>query len=331
MSNPSRIGLISKLEGQIHDCLKDCVSPDEPLAIVDFPDIRNCGDAAIWLGELAWLRNRCGKEPTYVSRRHDFSVEALKKRVPSGPIFIQGGGTFGDIWAGKQDFREAILQHFPDRKIVQFPQSIHYNSMERVAQSARVIGAHRNFILVVRDQESRDFAERHFDCDVRLCPDMAFAMGPLGPRKIEIPMLAMLRSDAERVDHGEWTHTDIPKEDWITESRRKVRMAKLQGAARALLTRPRDRHYLMLDAAARQRFERGISQISRAQTILTDRLHVHICSLLLGRPHAVLDNSYGKIRRLMETFYCDGTTGTHRATSLNEGVEWMRAQVADAT
>src|SRR3954451_9628547 len=164
--------LIHRLQGLIHDCLHDLVS-EEPLAILDFPDIRNCGDSAIWLGEMAYLKDRHRKRPAYVSRMRDFSPDDLERVMPMGPIFIHGGGNFGDLWITHQDFRERVIERFPGRQIIQFPQSIHYKSPERVEQSARIIGRHKNFVLLVRDEESRQFAENHFDCQVRLCPDMA--------------------------------------------------------------------------------------------------------------------------------------------------------------
>lgn len=327
MSTTNRTTLIAQLQDKIHDNLKDLVSRDAPLAILDFPDIRNCGDSAIWLGEMAYLRDRFAKRPAYVCRTKDFSAEEMTRRVPEGPIFIHGGGNFGDIWVSHQDFRERILEQFPNRQIVQFPQSIHYNSTDRLEQSARVIEKHRNFVLLVRDEESFDLARKQFQCEVRLCPDMAFAIGKLPPRPAQLPVLAMLREDAEKVSRG---HSDalngIPVEDWITESRRKVKVAKALGAASAYLSLKSDELALRkLDAAAHNRFERGISQIARGKAIVTDRLHVHICSLLLGRPHAVLDNSYGKIRRFMNAF-SGGSDLSYKATSLEDGVAWAREQ-----
>ncbi len=328
MTSIAPAALISRLGSMINDCLGRYVEFDQPLAIVDFPDIRNCGDSAIWLGEMAWLKRYFGKEPSYVCRLHDFSESELRKAVPEGPIFIHGGGSFGDIWHGIQDFRERIIEAFPDRTIIQFPQSIHYNSPERLAQSARVVGRHKNFKLMVRDRVSREIAEKHFDCEIMLCPDMAFAIGPLPPRPSSFPILAMLREDLEKADIGKWTFPDIPREDWITENPYKVKLAKLGGAIRAGFTSGAVRKYRFLDAAANQRFERGISQIARGEVIVTDRLHVHICSTLLGRPHVVLDNSYGKIGRLMDTFYPEGTGITSRATDVEEAVSWAREQLS---
>ena len=157
MRSQQSLALIARMQGMIDDCLRDCLVNDAPLAILDFPDIRNCGDSAIWLGEMAYLASR-GKRPAYVSRMRDFSAEALERAVPEGPIFIHGGGNFGDLWVSHQDFRETVLERFPHRRIIQFPQSIHYRSEERIGQTARAIARHRNFLLLVRDQESKDFA-----------------------------------------------------------------------------------------------------------------------------------------------------------------------------
>ena len=319
--------LIAELKDRVHACLGDYIHPDEPVAILDFPDIRNCGDSAIWLGEMAYLKDRHGKRPTYVSRTHDFSPEELERIMPTGPIFIHGGGNFGDLWGVHQDFRERVLELFPQRQIIQFPQSIHYKSPQRVEESARKIGRHKNFVLLVRDEESRHFAEKHFDCQVRLCPDMAFCIGALEPAAPEFPVLAMLRADLEQaVNIDRSAYADIPMEDWITESARRVRIAKALGTASALLSlKPAEMQLRKLDAAAHNRFRRGIRQISRGRAVVTDRLHVHICSLLLGRPHAVLDNSYGKLRRFM-TAFSGGTELSYKAASFDDGIAWARGQ-----
>lgn len=325
MGSESRLALIARLEAAIHDCLKAHVPAGESVAILDFPDIRNCGDSAIWLGEMAYLAARHGKRPAYVSRIDDFSSEELERAVPSGPIFIHGGGNFGDIWGAHQDFRERVLERFPDRAVIQFPQSIHYRSSGRIEQSARAIGRHRNFTLLVRDEESKIFAKKHFDCAVHLCPDMAFAIGPMEPAPPIFPVLAMLRADREKAGDADLSaHPDIPVEDWISESAVSVRASKAFGAASALLSlRPAELRLAKLDAAARNRFRRGIRQISRGRAIVTDRLHVHICSLLIGRPHAVLDNSYGKVRRFMAAF-SGGTDLSYQATSFDDGIAWAR-------
>jgi len=325
MAAESRLGLIARLQDSIHDCLKDHIPADEPVAMVDFPNYRNVGDSAIWLGQMAYLAARHGKAPSYISELGDHSHDRLDEAMPSGPILITGGGTFGDIWPGHQDLRESILERWPGRPVVQLPQSIHYAAQENAERMARAIARHGNFVLLVRDAESKAFAESRFDCRVRLCPDMAFAMGAMEPAAApRLPVLAMLRGDREKASaHDLSAYPDLPVEDWIDESRAAIRAAKALGVARAASLNPERIKEGKLQAAARARVRRGIRQISRGRAIVTDRLHVHICALLIGRPHAVLDNSYGKVRRFMAAF-SGGTDLSHRADSLDDAVAWAR-------
>lgn len=326
----SRLALIDDLQTKIHLCLGEFVG-EAPFALVDFPDIRNVGDSAIWLGEIAYLADRHqGKRPAYVSALWDFSENRLEAKAPEGPIFIHGGGNFGDIWETHQVFRERVIQRWPHRTIVQLPQSIHYSSQARADQTARIIEKHKNFTLLVRDEESKHFAEKNFNCRVRLCPDMAFCIGPVVAPAPSFPLLAMLRDDKEKSSsHDLSPYPDMLIEDWITEPPLPVRLAKLRGTLGAATSFDRSAMRLgKFDAAANQRFGRGIRQISRARAIVTDRLHVHILSLLVGRPHAVLDNSYGKIARFMAAFSGKQDL-TYRATSLADAVEWARAHAPE--
>jgi len=47
----------------------------------------------------------------------------------------------------------------------------------------------------------------------------------------------------------------------------------------------------------RQRVARGVQILGGGRYVITDRLHGHILAVLMGIPHAVLDNAYGKVRR----------------------------------
>jgi pyruvyl transferase EpsO len=331
MASESRLALIARLQDCIHDCLKDCIAADAPVAMVDFPNYRNVGDSAIWLGQMAYLAARHGKAPSYISELGDHSHERLDQAMPHGPILITGGGTFGDIWPGHQELRESILDRWPGRLVVQLPQSIHYTSQGNADRMARAIERHGNFVLLVRDEESKAFAERQFDCRVHLCPDMAFAIGPIEPAAApDFPVLAMLRTDREKASAGDLSvYPDLPVEDWIEESRTAIRAAKALGVARAASLNPERIKEGKLQAAARARLRRGIRQISRGQAIVTDRLHVHICALLIGRPHAVLDNSYGKVRRFMAAF-SGGTDLSYQAASLDDAIAWAHHAAENA-
>lgn len=321
----SRLRLITGLQEKIHYCLAPHIS-DDPIAIVDFPDIRNPGDSAIWLGQIDYLTKWHGRTPDHVSRMRKFSDDEFELAAPAGPIFIQGGGTFGDIWIAHQDFRERLMDRFAHRPIVQFPQSVHFQSQKRLDQCARAIDRHGNFTLLVRDQQSLFIAKRHFDCAVHLCPDMAFCVGPLRPAKPEIPILALLRTDKESAGHAERSDIPIPVDDWITESEAEVDDAKSAGAASALSSgRPDQMQLSIFNAAARHRLSRGVRTLSRGAIIVTDRLHAHILSLLLGRPHAILDNGYGKVFGFIDAF-SEGADLAYKARSFDDALAWAQRQ-----
>lgn len=277
----------------------------ESFALLDFPNIKNVGDSAIWLGEIRFFRDWHGIQPSYVSAMSDYDPAELKKAVPDGPIYLHGGGNFGDIWSGHQKFREKIIDSWMDRKIIQLPQSLHFSSVDGIERAAEVINKHPDFTLLVRDEQSQKLATEHFSCKVKLCPDMAFAIGPVEPTtKPLMPILAMLRDDKEQIAGvARDALGDIPVADWITEPTFPVKMAKLAGSIRGALQISGNSIRLeKYNAAASQRFARGLYQLSRAELIVTDRLHVHIISILLGRSHGVLDNSYGKIANFRAAF-----------------------------
>jgi exopolysaccharide biosynthesis predicted pyruvyltransferase EpsI len=318
---------IAHIQGLIHEALGPCVT-SEPFALLDFPDIKNVGDSAIWVGEIAYFRDRFGRAPDYVSAIENLDPAALERAVPKGPIFLHGGGNLGDIWLGHQVFREQVLERWPDRPVVQLPQSIHFNSQERAKQAAEVIARHKNFTLLVRDQESLAFAKEHFDCTVRLCPDMAFCIGEIAPDgAVEFPLLAMRRKDKEQVASSEDSAGgDIPVEDWISEDPKPVKAARTKGLLESALSFNRARmRVTSYNAVAEQRVGRGVKQLSRADTIITDRLHVHIISTLMGKPHAVLDNSYGKIARFRAAFP-EPEGLTYAASSYADALAWARQQ-----
>lgn len=325
----TRLNSFNSLVSEISELLIERLSPHSTpdFALLDFPNHANVGDSAIWLGELELLKTLSGTTPGYVCAFDNFNEDAMRVAVPEGTVFLHGGGNFGDIWNHHQTFRENVITRLHDRPIVQLPQSIHYGDAARIGQTARVIAAHPNFTLLVRDIPSLELARHHFDCAVELCPDSAFAMGKRRGPAPSIDVLAMLRTDKERTSTGDLPN-HITVEDWLIDDTAIVRRAKAGGVMRAWTSlSPASARASAYEAAARHRVERGFRQLSRGRAIITDRLHVHILSLLLGRPHAVLDNHYGKIARFLDTF-THGSPLVHRADGMDDALTWAQAASA---
>ena len=152
-----------------------------PVVLLDFPNHGNVGDSAIWRGEVTWLRQTVGAS-RFVCEIANYCNEQLRAVLKdAGTILLHGGGNLGDLWPTHQVFRERILDEFPDRRVIQLPQSIQFQSDGILSSARQAFGRHKRFTLLVREQRSFEIARRDFQCDVRVCPDMAFAL-PAIPR-----------------------------------------------------------------------------------------------------------------------------------------------------
>lgn len=301
MADQIILDLQQKISDQIGPLLDD-----KPFALVDFPDHSNVGDSAIWLGETAFF-SESGLAPSYCSSLKSHSSEHMKTVIGDGPIFLHGGGNFGTIWQAHQDFRIGLLNRFPDQQIVQLPQSIHFESIDMIAETARAIERHGNFTLLVRDRPSLDFAKRHFQCDTFLCPDMAFYLGPLERKTPSHDFFYLMRTDLEGSVKGRARHPgrSFEIDDWLEEERWSIRMTTTVSRLMSIGASADKARLTKYDRLARARLRRGIAMLSSGRVVVTDRLHGHIMSTLLGIPHIALDNSYGKLRNFIHAWTND--------------------------
>jgi exopolysaccharide biosynthesis predicted pyruvyltransferase EpsI len=284
------------------------------VALLDYPLYANAGDHAIWLGTLAALDALNARIVTIVGQP-DYDGAALARSLtPATKLLICGGGNFGDLWGNRQTFRRAVLHDFPAHHVVQLPQTLHYISSQQAVQDVDAFRRHASFTILARDEGSAELAERFSD-DVRLTPDMAFAMGPLH-RERSVPsseLLVLARQDKEASGIAWSLPATAVRRDWPDLGELMQTMpARARNARRALrvLRGPVGRvpGTARVAAALRPRLARQISTghldagfrvLDLGHAVATDRLHAHILCVLRGQPHAVVDNSYGKVSAFM--------------------------------
>jgi exopolysaccharide biosynthesis predicted pyruvyltransferase EpsI len=334
--------LRQRLNDEIDAVLQPLLPAGTRCALLGFPHHNNVGDNAIWLGEKEILR-RAGGELVYVCDISTYSRDDLHASLSDGVILLHGGGNLGDVWPVHQRFREQVIQDFPGHRIVQLPQSIHFSSLEAVAQARRVFEPHPDLTILARDHESVDLAER-LGARAAVCPDFAFALEPpptIGQTAVDVLWLA--RSDveasrrmapvaAEGVEVRDWLLP--PEEQRLLRQWARVRVRSRERLNRQLRRRtPVSRGLTPVvkrsfDALARRRVRRGCELLQRGRVVITDRLHGHILSLLLGIPHVTLDNSYGKLDRFLAAF--SGSCAlTRRAADAEEALQLARQLVAE--
>jgi pyruvyl transferase EpsO len=279
---------------------------ERPFALLDFPDHSNVGDSAIWLGETQFFREHA-KPPAYTSKLKSHDSSQMEQAIGDGTIFLHGGGNFGTIWKSHQDFRLELLTRFRDQRIIQLPQSIYFDNYEAVDETARAIEQHGKFTLLVRDQRSLEFSRCHFQCEVFLCPDMALYMKPLERQTPVHDFYYLMRTDFERSVRGKANHPGhrFESSDWLTEDKLQMRMTAATSKLMDLGHSPNAARTMKYDRLASTRLKRGIALLSSGRVVVTDRLHGHILSTLLGIPHVALDNSYGKLQNFIQAWTSD--------------------------
>lgn len=320
--------LLASLGGQVERCLAEVLPGDEPVALVSFPNHANAGDPAIWLAAERTLA-RLGKRVAYRCAWSSYDPRALRAAAPEGPILLNGGGNLGDLYAGQQGTRERVLADFPGRHVVQLPQSIWFEDPANLERNRALFEGHGAVTLLVREGASLERARESFDVPVRRCPDLVFALHPLDrPVEPDVPVVWLARHDPEtaRPDGGAGPEaggldlTGVRRLDWLDPvpgearpplgARLAVRAQRLLGADRPVAGPTRARLLARtFDPLARHWLDRGRRILSGGEVVITDRLHGHVLSLLMGIPHVVTDNRTGKVRAVWEA----DTHGSHLA------------------
>ena len=323
------------------------VRPGARVALVDYPNHTNVGDAAIWLGEIEALR-LLGADVVYECEAYGHDARAVRRAIgPDGIVLLHGGGNFGDEWPGYQRLREGVIGAHHDHPVVVLPQTLRFNRPENEARAAQALAAHPRLTLLCRDDRSAATARSLAPAaTVERCPDAAFALGRRpGRRPPAGAPLWLTRTDAER----RGTRLVPPGGegrviDWMTgeegdlgaragerllrgltrhAGQRATRRPVVAGAARPLVR-------ALHTGLARRRVQLGLDLVGSAPVVVTDRLHGHILCLLAGVPHVLVDTGYGKLRAFVDAWTA-GHPLLRLAGDAHEAATEARALVAART
>ena len=285
-------------------------------ALIDFPNYANVGDSAIWLGQREYLKQRQASVK-YTCDFDSYNRQQMAKSIDEeAVILLQGGGNLGDLYPWHQNLRENVIQDFPNNRIIVLPQSIHFRSADALAQAKRVFEGHKAMTLMVREKQTLQQVETDFNVSTVHCPDMAFFLGAINTKSKPLAALScLLRTDAEkRESYLPETSTKVLADDWTLDGSDFCAVNAEQNADE------QNNRLSSFDQAATQRLERGCKMLAQGRVVVTDRLHGHILCVLMGIPHYVMDNSYGKIRAVYETWTKESRL-VHWSESRREAIE----------
>lgn len=291
---------------------------------LELPYYRNIGDILIWHGTEYFLK-RAGLKCLYKASLSTYSEQAMKKITRLGEttsskkimVFLQGGGNFGDLWEGAQEFRKKIIAGHPDSQIVILPQTVFYNDVNKMKYDADLFAGHKNLTICARDKKSYQILKENFSNNIILVPDMAFCTPCSTLKKLQIKQrdktLFLKRKDKEINSTIDYTNL-IPEKkfevrDWPSMEKMTINifvMKSLVWASRRnpfLFSKLTDTYVTLFFKPNMVKI--GVRFLSRYNKIYTTRLHVAILCCLLGKPYIFFDNSYGKNSSFFEAWLND--------------------------
>lgn len=299
--------------GHLRDRVADIaalIPRSKPVVYLDYPVHTNIGDLLIEKGTESFFA-ALGYEVVDQRSAYDFCPSAMRRVPEDATIVLHGGGNFGDLYELHQPFREHVIANFPNHRIVLLPQTMHFESTERLKMAAAVFAKHQDLHVCLRDTVSQEAYRCHFVNPAYLVPDMAHFLWDVLAGDDAMPpgrgTLLLARRDKEkhRLLHGadglqprDWPDFIRPYETFVFRALRKLHV----------------KHCVLGDSVPLYRawqvlIERLIGSAVRAvcahESVVTNRLHAAIFGLLLGRPVTMYDNSYGKLSTYYMTWLAD--------------------------
>ena len=318
--------VLAALRQQASDVLREELGGARTAVLLDFPRHPNFGDSLIWLGQEALLR-RLGVRVTFRSSLYDYDPRDLSAVLRDDTIvLLQGGGNLGDLYPHHDEARRRVIRDFPSVPKLVLPQSLYATDPRGwLRDASRDYAEGCNVRLLLREGASLERAAHLLPYGaLRFCPDLAL-WAPLRPRPVAGgPVLALARTDDEAgpaiveaspAEQSDWRRGAVAgKVAGVLE-----RGARHDDKARFLTDPARRRvQSALLASYAALNCLSASRQLAARGAVATNRLHAHIACVLLGIPHAVTDNSYGKIAAVFR--YTGAFSTAHWAPTLGDAV-----------
>lgn len=278
---------------------------------VDYPVHSNVGDLLIWKGTEVFLQRNNIQVIAQFSQR--LGRRAYNLLDACDTICLHGGGNFGDIYPTYQRLRNAIIQKYPNKRIVMFPQTVHYNDSKKLESDCCLFKMHRDLHIFLRDENSFYLLKEQGIPNIALCPDMAHALWEkiVPSRQETSTTLYLLRRDEEKTDLASQILLSVNQSfDWPDLIKDHYNNFLYQVGYQ--LDRVSGRimgNYLpaliVWDWEAQRLITQSIDLFSSHEMIITNRLHAMILSALLQKKAIVYDNSYGKLSAYADLWLSD--------------------------
>lgn len=277
-----------------------CSTYRRRIFLLNIPSHGNLGDHLLSIAEQQFLADNFPEREVILVPSADlyYSIRVALMDVREDDVLcVTGGGFMGSLYAEEERFL-TIMKLFPHNKIVFFPQTIYYEPTPKgealILKAAQVYSGHKHLYVMARDRKTYDLLVNRLMPEskhkVFLNPDIAlYAHAPQGNSREGV--IWCLRQDAE---------INVENEAIVQAIKNIVEMRSLpQHHTDTYVYRP-----IPLENE-RGEVQAKMNEISKAQLVITDRLHGMIYSLITDTPVIALDNLSKKVSQVYNLWLKD--------------------------
>ena len=254
------------------------------------PTHSNLGDHAIAQAEKTMLDK---KQIKYIEIPGSQLALLRKHRLLSfmnrTPILINGGGNMGTLWYDAEQLHRLIIANNPNSAIFILPNTIFYEEttwgMKELHDSIRIYNRHPSLRIYAREQESYNLMKKYY-ANVSLSPDMVLSLKQYTSSQSRKGCILCLRNDLEK------TLNDDDKDTLLKQVALLFDEAPAYSDTCVGHSISKEKRNDELHA----KFE----EFSRAELVLTDRLHGMLFCAITGTPCIVVNSKSPKVRGCYE-------------------------------
>lgn len=273
------------------------------IILMGVPHHGNIGDNAISIAEENMIKKYFPKLDLIQLPEKNLIEEAEKIRNlinDDDVILLHGGGNIGDTYFVPEEGRRFIIKTFPNNKIIVFPQTAYFDSLEELEKSKEIYNAHKNLIIMAREEKTFDFMKKKFNkCKIYLTPDIVFSM----KMKMNLErknVLFLFRNDKEKT-------MNVNEQEQIKD----IIIKKYGGYILSDMHLGED----VTDMQGQKKYDvvkSKFEQFNKSKLVVTDRLHGMIFAAITETPCVVVGSythktieSYKWIKNLEYIKFCN--------------------------
>lgn len=246
----------------------------------------NLGDQAIAYSEYVFFQKLGYKTVEVPSPYVSKYIKLWKRLIGSKRVYVHGGGFAGVHWPKEHNMLLQMLHAFSENEIIILPQTIDFgDSGSLLGEFNSALKRCRYVVICVREKFSYQKYCKKITCaKMLLIPDMALFLEPskLKIKKDGKKVIFCMRSDKEK----KISNNDI--DDFIDQ------VCLLSPDIKIIQT-DTVQNIFVSQAKRKKLVEDKIEEFSKADLLITDRLHGMVFGYLAGTPVAVLSNINHKV------------------------------------